>query len=288
MKKTIQILAFSAAFLALTCGVQAEMVTLEPSDDMFTDVEHPVLDHPVDELWVADFDAAGQYQRIMIQFDMEALAGATINSATLHLHRFFGCPSGGPTNVDFYAVTSEWNDETWPGDQHAEYDAEARANYVFNVNGEHTIDLTTLVQAWASGDVENHGVLMRARQMCKWSKFYSSECADQALRPTLVVDYATSDVNEEGESCLPTETLVAYPNPFNPETTISYSLMEGETVNLVVFNTLGQRVRELAKGRQDAGIHRVTFSGNDLPAGMYIVQLSVGDTVAHRRVLLLK
>ena len=64
-----------------------------------------------------------------------------------------------------------------------------------------------------------------------------------------------------------------YPNPFNPETNIKFSIPSGSNVRLTVFNSLGQKVKELVNSYKEAGSYEVKFSGKDLASGMYIYKL---------------
>jgi hypothetical protein len=68
-----------------------------------------------------------------------------------------------------------------------------------------------------------------------------------------------------------------YPNPFNPATTIQYSLVDNGFVSVRVFNTLGQKVRELVGSTKSAGSHAVTFNAQGLNSGVYFYQLWVND-----------
>ncbi|MCA9782732.1 MAG: T9SS type A sorting domain-containing protein, partial [Candidatus Cloacimonetes bacterium] len=68
----------------------------------------------------------------------------------------------------------------------------------------------------------------------------------------------------------------AFPNPFNPVTTLSYVLDRPLRVELTVHNTLGQRVRTLVSGMQGPGEHSVPFVAGELASGVYIARLTAG------------
>lgn len=79
-----------------------------------------------------------------------------------------------------------------------------------------------------------------------------------------------------------------YPNPFNPSTTISYSLAEASHVELKVFDMLGREIRTLVSRLQAAGEYKVQFNASDLPSGIYIYTLKAGEFKASRKLILLK
>jgi len=83
---------------------------------------------------------------------------------------------------------------------------------------------------------------------------------------------------------LPTEYALGapYPNPFNSEVVVKYSLPQEGEVELVVYNALGQVVRRLATGHREMGHHRVVWDGRDdagrgLATGTYLMQLRAGE-----------
>ena len=80
----------------------------------------------------------------------------------------------------------------------------------------------------------------------------------------------------------------AYPNPFNPQTTIRYGLPEASYVKLVVYDVLGRQVRVLVDGAREAGTHEVTFDASSLPSGMYVYRIEAGPYAATRTMLLMK
>jgi|GEM_PF-2399550 len=80
-----------------------------------------------------------------------------------------------------------------------------------------------------------------------------------------------------------------YPNPFNPSTTLNFSLPEKRRITLKVFNDLGQEVAVLLdKQDMSSGTHHVTFDADGLSSGMYLVRLEAGDKVVSQRIILLK
>ena len=84
------------------------------------------------------------------------------------------------------------------------------------------------------------------------------------------------------------EVSEAYPNPFNPNTTIDYQLPDSRVVSANVYGLNGEKVRTLFKSQQDAGYYSVQFNADDLPSGMYICRISAGTDVKTLKLLLLK
>jgi hypothetical protein len=84
-----------------------------------------------------------------------------------------------------------------------------------------------------------------------------------------------------------------FPNPFNPETTIQYSIAKNAHVKLHVFNVRGQLVRTLADERKPKNIYTVTWDGrNDagipVATGVYFYKLTAGDFTQTKKMILLK
>jgi photosystem II stability/assembly factor-like uncharacterized protein len=79
-----------------------------------------------------------------------------------------------------------------------------------------------------------------------------------------------------------------YPNPFNPETRIRYALPHGSHVEISLFNTLGQRVRELVNQSEGPGVHEVRLDGTNLASGVYMYVLRAGNFIQSRKLLLIR
>jgi len=84
-----------------------------------------------------------------------------------------------------------------------------------------------------------------------------------------------------------------YPNPFNPETTISYSLSQGENVKIEVYNVRGQLVRTLVNENKAAGHHKVVWTGVDnnnrpVSSGVYYYKMTAGKYSSSKKMILMK
>ena len=85
----------------------------------------------------------------------------------------------------------------------------------------------------------------------------------------------------------------AYPNPFNPVTTLRYDLPEQATVNIIIYDMLGREVKTLVNTTQNAGFKSVIWDatnnqGNPVSAGVYLYQIRAGKFVQTKKVVLLK
>ena len=79
-----------------------------------------------------------------------------------------------------------------------------------------------------------------------------------------------------------------YPNPFNPVTKINYSISRGGNVNLSVFDSKGNLVKNLVNERKQAGEYYVEFNGNSLSSGIYFYSINVNGLTETRKMMLVK
>lgn len=90
-----------------------------------------------------------------------------------------------------------------------------------------------------------------------------------------------------------TELQANYPNPFNPETMIPFSLAHTGEATLAIYNITGQRVATLIQGRQPAGYHVARWNGKSdagviLGSGVYFARLDAGEFTQARKLMMLK
>jgi hypothetical protein len=114
----------------------------------------------------------------------------------------------------------------------------------------------------------------------------------------LYVDGSIVDWKENGvdvitlttQAPLPVEITLnnSYPNPFNPSTTISFSIPSDMNVDLAVYDISGRLVGELMSGVQTQGLYEITWDANNYASGLYIVRLVAGAEMHTQKIMLVK
>jgi len=105
----------------------------------------------------------------------------------------------------------------------------------------------------------------------------------------------TTDVEHNKSATMPStlELHQNWPNPFNPATTIAFSLHQAGQVSLKIYDTLGRSIKTLANSYQDAGRHEYVWDGFDdsgqkASSGVYFYQLSHGDKKVTKKMILVE
>jgi len=110
-------------------------------------------------------------------------------------------------------------------------------------------------------------------------------------RFTLTVAYSALTSNDEPANVPGSFTLhPAYPNPFNPSTTISFDILDAADRNtsLHIYDITGKLVETLVNKVLPSGSHAVTWDPKNLSSGLYIVQLKVGNKTFNQKLTFLK
>jgi lysophospholipase L1-like esterase len=107
---------------------------------------------------------------------------------------------------------------------------------------------------------------------------------------TLVVDTNPTAIEQSKSPLVPKGMILypAYPNPFNPWTTISFTLSSPALVTLKIFNTLGEEITTLVSGKLSAGYHSQQWNASNLPSGIYFYRLQAGNVFATKKMVLMK
>ncbi|MDP8322276.1 MAG: T9SS type A sorting domain-containing protein [Candidatus Stygibacter australis] len=96
------------------------------------------------------------------------------------------------------------------------------------------------------------------------------------------------------EEVIPVDhNLLCYPNPFNPELTISFNLEAQKEVKLDIYNVKGQKVKSLAAETFRPDDYNIVWKGDDnagnkVSSGVYYIRLQVGEEIVNRKVILMK
>ncbi len=105
---------------------------------------------------------------------------------------------------------------------------------------------------------------------------------------TIFTYLVTREVSVEEERPLVFMVGGNFPNPFNGETTIPFSIPEGDQVTVEVFSITGQRVAELADGFFPAGRHELHWDAKGASTGIYLYRVRAGREVRTMKMLLVK
>ena len=108
--------------------------------------------------------------------------------------------------------------------------------------------------------------------------------------PEAAPETGTPTAQETGTEEIPSGYVLEanYPNPFNPETRIRFSVPESAHVTLTVYDVLGRQVRVLVEGVRAAGTYEAVFEAGDLPSGTYLYRLVTPEGSFVKTMLLLK
>jgi GH35 family endo-1,4-beta-xylanase len=100
----------------------------------------------------------------------------------------------------------------------------------------------------------------------------------------------TQFVNVKDFVSIPTEFQLSqnFPNPFNPFTTIHYSIPHSGYISLKVYNLLGQEIATLFEGTRQPGNYRESFDGSKLTSGVYLYQLRTNSFCDTKKFVLIK
>lgn len=85
-----------------------------------------------------------------------------------------------------------------------------------------------------------------------------------------------------------TTPVEVFPNPFNLETTIKFTLAKGGNVDLFLYDISGRRIKTLVSGWRQRGVHKIGFEAKELPSGIYIYRLKSSINNESGKIMLLK
>lgn len=98
-----------------------------------------------------------------------------------------------------------------------------------------------------------------------------------------------TSVKNENNAVRNFELYQNFPNPFNPNTKISFALPKSVAeASIKIYNSLGAEVRRITLNNLSAGIHSIDFNAADLTSGVYFYKLEAGEFVQTKKMILMK
>jgi fibronectin type 3 domain-containing protein len=160
-----------------------------------------------------------------------------------------------------------------------------------------SLDLPIPITAW--GEIKQYGIDIPGYSTGDEIEFriWSIE-QNKELKVTANLDgkyfgetpLTTGSIIVHSQDLIPTEFALnpAYPNPFNPITTISYDIALDGQVKLAVYDLQGRLISELTNEIQSAGNYSINWNANEFASGIYILRMTTSEYQSSQRIILLK
>jgi len=207
----------------------------------------------------------------------------------------------GNTHAVYWMVAGEWLEYTISVSEDGYYDISpylstvpAFGNFTIRIDNE---DVSGKINVTSTGSFESFkafpiiGVPMKAgTHILRFEIDSDSDKKGWLFSLNHIVFTKNKTVSNELDQTRPFEFSLNqnFPNPFNPSTTIGFSLPKAGAVKLTIYNSVGQRIQVLSQAVYQAGTHEITFDASHLSSGMYFYQLKSESGTATKKMLLMK
>ncbi len=237
-----------------------------------------------------------------LKFELSGLA-ENAESAFLRLY----CSGRSEDGGSVYLVSNNFVESTTPWHEESITAGNAPAIQGTAVAAFGEVESGTFVEVDVTAAVSGNGIYSFAikNDSPDQAQYHTKEGANPPqLIVTAVTNEAFSKSDDEtvlafshgdASAGLPDRVVLSqnYPNPFNAGTTIEYGLPERAHVTVAIYNILGQTIKTLVDGAQEAGFKRVRWHGRNeaghaVSSGIYFVKMNVGDNRHIRRLILQK
>ena len=111
-----------------------------------------------------------------------------------------------------------------------------------------------------------------------------------SISDVIVANSSEEVTNVTYDQILPQAYVInnAYPNPFNPVTTLSVELHTAADVSVKVYNLTGQLVDVIAQGNFSPNTYNWTWNAENLASGVYFIATQIGNDINNQKVMLIK
>ncbi|MBN8704270.1 MAG: T9SS type A sorting domain-containing protein [Bacteroidetes bacterium] len=205
---------------------------------------------------------------------------------------YYSYGNGGVEFLEFKPTPVSGEKWQWDSQMGPEFDIDVKVTDIFYsevfgnlsklIEMRYDYDLISFINLYS----EKYGLLKKSMS----ESTESSSLKGCVLDGVVYGDTTRTIVGVKQETQKPKQVILGqnYPNPFNPSTTIPFRLIQAGSVKLSVFDVSGKEIRVLTQGFRSAGDHRVTFSGDDLPSGLYLVRLETQNQTFTKKMMLVK
>ncbi len=236
--------------------------------------------------------------RPLFRFNLSEIpAGSPVISARLSLYANpnpVSAPHSGANKSYIRKVTTAWDQNTVTWETHPDYSTVNQVSLTESISPTEDyldLDVTELVREMVANPSTNFGfiIMNRIENTYRSINFASSECTDISKRPKLDVVYGP--VNIEPHSNAVPDGYILYqnkPNPFNPETAISFKIPERTFVSLKIFDGLGKEAADIYSGELSEGIYTKYWNAANYPAGVYYYRMQADRFTDTKKLVLVK
>lgn len=98
----------------------------------------------------------------------------------------------------------------------------------------------------------------------------------------------TTSVENNNETPKDFQLMQNHPNPFNPSTTIRYTIPVESAIQIKIYNVMGMEIETLLNRKQSAGYYNLTFDASNLPSGVYFYTIRANNYTDTKKMILLK
>lgn len=107
---------------------------------------------------------------------------------------------------------------------------------------------------------------------------------------TTTISINVTGINEKFDNSIPQEYKLYsnYPNPFNPETIIRYSIPQSSFTTIKIYNIEGKELATIVNEMKTAGNYQISFNASQLPSGTYFYRIESGNFSSTKKMILLK
>jgi hypothetical protein len=155
--------------------------------------------------------------------------------------------------------------------------------------GDYRITRQTLPEGWLLVRNESRVVMLDVSGQSRLNDHLFQFAGDLNIIDSRVIDWNGSSLSAELVTMPGAfELMPAYPNPFNPVTTIEFGMMKEVQVHVAIYDLLGREVAVLVNGIMPAGVHQINWDASSFTSGLYLVKMQTGDFTSVRKVILMR